>query len=121
MPRVVHFEIPADDPDRAVSFYQSVFGWKINKWEGPIDYWLATTGQEGEPGIDGAIWRREAGAVTRNTIDVPSVDDFVAKVEEAGGQVVMGKTPVPGMGYSAMCVDTEGNMFGLMQEDPSAQ
>jgi len=61
MPRVVHFEFYVDDPERAVKFYQEVFGWKITKWEGPVDYWLVTTGEEGEPGIDGAIARRTNG------------------------------------------------------------
>ena len=54
MPRVVHFEIHADDPQRAANFYQNVFGWQINKWEGPEDYWLVTTGADNEPGINGA-------------------------------------------------------------------
>ncbi|HPT75026.1 MAG TPA: VOC family protein, partial [Methanomassiliicoccaceae archaeon] len=55
MPRVIHFEIPAEDPERAVEFYKKVFGWKIDKWEGPIDYWLVMTGENDEPGINGAI------------------------------------------------------------------
>jgi predicted enzyme related to lactoylglutathione lyase len=53
MPRVVHFEIAANDPDKAAAFYQEVFGWKITKWEGPQEYWLVETGEEGEPGING--------------------------------------------------------------------
>jgi len=57
MPRVIHFEIPADDPARAVKFYEAVFGWKIEKWNGPMDYWLAMTGEQEQPGIDGAITR----------------------------------------------------------------
>jgi predicted enzyme related to lactoylglutathione lyase len=55
LPRVIHFEIPADNPERAVQFYQQVFGWKIQKWAGHADYWLATTGEDKEPGINGAI------------------------------------------------------------------
>ncbi len=121
MPRVVHFEIPADDPDRAIRFYQEVFGWTVKKWEAPIDYWLVTTGPEGEPGIDGAIARRTDVPVTCNTIDVPSVDDFIAKILKAGGQVKMEKTAVPGVGWFANCVDTEGNLFSIMQEAPNAK
>ena len=120
MPRVIHFEIPADDPERGVKFYQKVFGWKINKWDGPQDYWLITTGEKGEPGIDGALMRRMPGATTVNTVDVPSVDEFVQKVIAAGGKVVMPKDTVPGVGYLAYCADTEGNVFGMMQSDPSA-
>jgi catechol 2,3-dioxygenase-like lactoylglutathione lyase family enzyme len=63
MPRVVHFEISVDDPERAIRFYSDVFGWKIEKWEGPMDYWLITTGPENEPGIDGALIRRQDPAV----------------------------------------------------------
>ena len=58
MSRVVHFEIHADDPQRAVNFYQHIFDWQINKWEGTEDYWLITTGPDTEPGIDGAIVQR---------------------------------------------------------------
>ena len=122
MPRVIHFEISADNPERAIGFYQKVFGWKIQKWEGPIEYWLITTGEADEPGIDGAIMRREPNIDnTNNTIDVPDLDAYMEKIVAAGGQVVMPKTAVPGVGYSAVLCDTEGNTFGLMQNDPDAQ
>ena len=121
MPRVTHFEFYVDDPERVVKFYQEVFGWKITKWEGPVDYWLVTTGEEGEPGIDGAIARRTNGVTTRNVIDVPSLDEFIEKIVNAGGKVVMPKQAVPGVGYSAYCADTDGHVFGLMETDPSAQ
>jgi uncharacterized protein len=120
MLRVTHFELPADDPDRAVAFYQKVFGWQITKWEGPIDYWLVMTGKD-EPGIDGAIMRRESVTGTTNTIDVPSVDEFIQKVAAAGGKAVTQKMAIPGIGYFAYCMDTEGNLFGIMQEDPAAK
>ncbi len=120
MPRVVHFELAADDPERATRFYSEVFGWQSNKWDGPQDYWLIKTGDEGEPGIDGALMRRDgAFTTTTNTIDVSSVDEFVAKVEQAGGKVVAPKQAIPGVGYFAYCSDTEGNMFGIMQSDSS--
>ena len=122
MPRVVHFEINADDPERAVKFYQEVFGWKIKKWEGPMDYWLATTGPDDQPGINGGIMKRtDPQASTQNTVDVPSVDEFTKKVTERGGKVVVPKMPVPAVGYMAYCADTEGNVFGIMQEDPTAK
>ena len=121
MPRVIHFELSADDPERASRFYSEVFGWTIQKWDGPQDYWLITTGDAAQPGIDGAIMRRdETATATTNTIDVPSVDDFVARIVEGGGTVVAPKMPVPGIGYFAYCKDTEGNTFGIMQNDPSA-
>lgn len=122
MPRVVHFEIPAKNPEKTVKFYADVFQWKIEKWAGPMDYWLATTGAEGQPGINGAITGSQ-GIFTRvvNTIDVPSVDDFTGKIVAAGGKVVMPKMPVPGIGYMAYCEDPEGNAFGIMQMDASAK
>lgn len=121
MPRVVHFELPADDPERAVAFYQQAFGWKIAKWDGPEDYWLASTGEAGEPGIDGAITRRSSFPVICNTLDVPSIDEYVTRVVDAGGAVAMPKMAVPGVGYLAYCKDPEGNLFGMMQADASAK
>jgi predicted enzyme related to lactoylglutathione lyase len=122
MPRVIHFEIPADDPERAIKFYTDVFGWQIQGWGGPVDYWLVTTGEKGQSGIDGAIMKRtDAQGSTTNTIEVPDVDEFCQKVVAGGGAVVMSKRAIPGVGYMAYCKDTEGNKFGIMQADPSAQ
>ncbi len=121
MPRVVHFEIPAEDPDRAVKFYSEVFNWKIEKWAGPVDYWLATTGSDNEPGINGAIMKRQnQQATVTNTIEIPSVDDFLNNIVANGGKIIAPKMPVPGVGYAAYFSDTEGNVFGLMQPDTSA-
>ncbi len=120
MPRPVHFELPADDPDRAVKFYSDVFGWKFNKWDGPQEYWLISTGEG--PGIDGGMLRRpHPGAGTVNTIGVSSVDDSVKAVEAAGGKVALPKMAIPGVGYLAYCTDPEGTMFGMMQPDKAAK
>ncbi len=122
MLRVTHFEISVDDPERAIKFYTDAFGWEIKKWEGPMDYWLIMTGPKDQPGIDGGLMKREhPGASTTNTIDVPSVDEFIAKITEAGGKIVAPKQSIPGVGYFASCQDTEGNTFGIMQEDTSAK
>lgn len=121
MPRVIHFEISADDPKRAVEFYEKVFGWKIKKWEGPAEYWLVSTGDEKQPGIGGAIMERMRKSTTINTIDVPSVDEFIKKIEKAGGKRVSEKRTIPGVGYFAYCKDTEGNLFGIMQADESVK
>jgi predicted enzyme related to lactoylglutathione lyase len=121
MPRVIHFEIHADDPSRAVKFYEKVFDWKISKWEGPADYWLAKTGEEKHPGINGAIMQRTSKGSTWNTIDVSSVDEYLQKILKAGGKVIQKKTAVPGVGYMAYCADTEGNVFGIMQADEKAK
>lgn len=120
--RVEHFDIAADDPDRAVEFYSEVFGWKIEKWEGPMEYWLVTTGPDDQPGINGGIAKRQdPSQSTSNTIGVKSVDEHVAKITDAGGRVVRPKSSIPGVGYFALCQDTEGNVFGIMQEDPEAK
>ena len=121
MNRVVHFEIPAEDPENVARFYSEVFNWKIEKWEGPVDYWLITTGDENEPGINGAIMKKEGlqSSVT-NMIEVSSIDETVAKVTASGGTILIPKMPVPGVGYAAYFRDKEGNIFGLMQSDTSA-
>lgn len=115
MPRVIHFEIPADDPERAVEFYKKVFGWKIDKWEGPFDYWLVTTGEEDEPGINGAIMSKEMGEMIKNTIGVDSFDKYAEKIENAGGKMLMEKQTIPGIGTMAVFKDTEGNVSVIME------
>ncbi|HEX9678057.1 VOC family protein [Nitrososphaera sp.] len=121
MPRPVHFDITADSPERAIKFYQVVFGWKFQKWDGPMDYWMATTGDEKEPGINGGISKRgPQGMSNMNTIGVPSLEDFAGKVQNSGGKVLQ-KMPIPGVGFFATCQDTEGNMFGIIQEDKNAK
>lgn len=120
MPRVVHFEIHADNPERAVKFYSKAFGWKVERW-GPQAYWLADTGPKEEMGINGAIMPREKGQTTVDTVGVPSIEEALKAVKAAGGKVVQQKLPVPGMGWTAYCLDTEGNKLGLFQSDPSAK
>ena len=120
MHRVVHFEINAKDPDRASDFYRKVFGWKIDKWDGPQDYWLASTGESSEPGIDGAIMSSENTPPVVNTIDVESAEEYADKAIEAGGEIAWEVASVPGVGYLAYCADTEGNVFGVMESDEKA-
>ena len=121
MSRVIHFEIPASDPERASAFYQKVFGWKIEKWPGPMEYWLVTTGPEGTPGINGGLMKNTDVKTTTNTIGVDSVDTAIEAAKHAGGKLVMPKTPIPGVGHFAYCEDTEGNLFGVMQADKNAK
>lgn len=121
MPRPTHFEIPVENPDRAIDFYSNLFGWKFTKWDGPVDYWLISTGDPKEPGIDGGLLRRRDPAQPCvNTINVPNLDATLAAVEKSGGKCVVPKMPVPGVGWLAYCKDIDGNMFGVMQPDPSA-
>jgi hypothetical protein len=125
MARIVHFEIPADAPDRAIRFYEKVLDWKFQKWEGPQEYWLITTGPKEQAGINGGMLRRPpAGApsaMTVNTAEVTSVDEIARRVKQEGGEVVMPKMAIPGVGWLIYCKDTEGNMFGAMQPDTSAK
>lgn len=131
---VVHFEIPADDVQRAISFYTDTFGWKINKFDMPADsstngepyYGVITTDmdEKGRPTTPGAIngglmKRAHPGHVMANYIDVDSIDDMMKAVIDHGGVQVMAKTEIaPGMGWIAMFKDTEGNMMGLHEMSP---
>jgi predicted enzyme related to lactoylglutathione lyase len=122
MPRVVHFEIHADDPERAGRFYGNVFGWEATRWDGPEPYWLIRTGPDDQPGINGAMMkRRDPRGNVYNTIDVPDVDRYTQKIESEGGKVVVPKMAVPGVGWLAYCTDTEGNIFGILASDPGAK
>jgi predicted enzyme related to lactoylglutathione lyase len=127
MPRVAHFEIHADNPERAAKFYRDVFGWQIQKWAGPVEYWLIVTGTNEEPGINGGLMKRH-GAINGDsviayvcTITVDSLDTYAAKIPQHGGTIVMPKMAIPGVGWSAYAKDTEGNIFGIHQDDPGAK
>lgn len=121
MSRPVHFELCADDPERAAAFYEHVFGWQVRKWDGEYDYWLLITGEDDEPGINGGLIHREdsvAGAA--NIVDVPSLDLALMRIQDAGGTVIMSRQILAGVGYLAYCRDTEGNAFGIMERDDTA-
>jgi predicted enzyme related to lactoylglutathione lyase len=121
MPKPVHFEIPAENPQRVTKFFSDVFGWQFNDWGGQ-EYWLATTGAEGEPGINGAVMkRRDPAQPIVNSIAVHSVDQYAEKIVAAGGQIVVPKMAVPTVGWIAYFKDTEGNIHGLWQDDPNAK
>ena len=128
---VVHFEIPADDPERAAKFYRELFGWDIEHLGpaggGGIEYWLIKTvpvdaeGKPTEPGVNGGLMRRMMpGQTPVNYINVEDVDQFARKAERLGAKLVVPRTPVPGMGWFAQLADTEGSIFALWQHDPAA-
>jgi predicted enzyme related to lactoylglutathione lyase len=128
---IVHFEIPADQPERAVQFYRELFGWDIKKYDGGVaggmEYWMVKTvptDPDGRPdgqGVNGGLMRRMyPNQVPVNYINVESVDESVSRGEELGAKVLMGKTPVPGMGWFAQLTDTEGNLFAVWESDKSA-
>jgi hypothetical protein len=136
MNRIIHFEIQAGDPKRAVKFYLDVFGWEINEWVTPgiqmkeeDRYWLVTTGPGTESGINGGIVSRRGPAPVDGqgvnayvcTIGVANLEDSVDKVMKSGGSILLPRMPVPGIGWWASCRDSEGNSFGMMQEDSNAR
>jgi predicted enzyme related to lactoylglutathione lyase len=122
VPKVVHFEINADDPLRAKKFYEKVFNWTIEKWEGPMEYWTIDAGEEDEEGIGGGLQKREQPEdQIFNYIKVSSADKFSKKIEESGGVLESPKIAVPGVGYFYMFKDTEGNKLGIMQEEESTK
>ena len=123
MNRVIHFEIQADNIDRAKNFYEKVLGWKIEKYENKekrdmMDYWLIMTGKEGSPGIDGGMYLRPADDKIYTydcTIDVENIDKAIEAVKANGGAITREKSELPGVGWFASAKDTEGNRFALMQ------
>jgi len=122
MPKVVHFELNVKDVEKTIKFYENVFGWKIEKWEGPMDYWLIMTGEESEPGIGGGLGFEEEGfPKVVNTIAVDNVDEVVKKIEKNSGKILRTKHAVPGVGWLAYFEDTEGIVTGIMQDDPNAK
>ena len=127
MPRVNHFAIPADVPDRAIHFYHEVFGWKFEVgWEydtpqGREKYWHVTTGDGASTGINGGLTRREyPGQPISVGIEVPAVDPYTDLVEKNGGKILVGKVALPGAAWFAVCQDSEGNTFAIFQPDPTA-
>ena len=118
---VIWFEIPADDVARAKKFYGSLFGWKINPFPTMTDYQhIDTGGPDASP--DGGLMKRMHPAHTITTyVNVPSVTKFMAKVEKLGGSICKPRTAVPGMGYFAICKDTENNEFAIWEINDKAK
>lgn len=126
---VVHFEIPADDPDTLSRFYMDLFGWRIEKVPmGDSHYYVTSTvevdekGAPKEPGaINGGIYKRQSPEQSPvNYVNVESVDTYVDKARGLGARVLVAKMPVPGMGYFAHLVDPQGNVFGVWQTTTDA-
>ena len=123
MPRVVHFEIYTDDPETVRPFYQDVFGWKFEKFGGPLEYWLVTTGDDKEPGINGGLARPREGQSpgTLNTIAVSSLDRTMKDIETRGGKICVPKMVIPKIGWLAYAQDLAGNVFGIIEPDTNAK
>jgi predicted enzyme related to lactoylglutathione lyase len=130
MPTLVHFEIPSDDLERSKKFYSELFGWNFEKWSGPeslpegMEYLIiTTTDDKGNKSIGGGMMKRQNSQQQgmTNYIDVKSVDEQSDRVMQLGGKVVIPKKAIVGMGYFAVCLDTENNTFGIWETDPNAK
>jgi predicted enzyme related to lactoylglutathione lyase len=115
--RIVHFEIPADQPEKLTRFYSDLFGWKFEKAQMPgPEYWLCDTGSDG-PGINGAVMQRQSPQQPwMNYVDVANIDAAIAQATKLGAKVALPKTPVPGVGAYAAIVDVAGNICGLWEQ-----
>lgn len=121
MSRVIHFEVPTNDSAASVKFYENVLGWKITRWEGPTEYFLVETGDPNQPGINGGL----GGAAnelkgTVNTVGVDDIDVVLKKVLEYGGQIVMPRDEIPGVGLLAYVREPGGAVIGIIQSFPDS-
>jgi len=122
MSRIIHFEVPADNPERAQKFYAQALGWEFTQFGGPMEYWLVKTGPNGAPGIDGGLMKREQKGQSPTLVaGVANIDKAIAQVTNAGGIPAAPKMAIPGVGYTAYFIDTEGNCFGIFQDDVNAK
>lgn len=115
--RVVHFEIPANEPEALTRFYGDLFGWKFHKAPMPgMEYWLCETGAEGN-GINGAVMQRQNPQQPwMNYVDVVSIDEALGRATKLGATVALSKMPVPGVGAVAAIIDPQGNICGLWEK-----
>ena len=121
MNRFTHFELAAGDLEKTAAFYRDVFGWQIEKWDGPMEYWLVTTGDKTSPGIDGGLMQSGGEFTgTINTIEVDDIDAVLSQVLAHGGEIAMPKDAIPGVGYQAYFKDNSGILVGIHQADPTA-
>lgn len=123
MAKVAYYEIQVDDFKRAQAFYGAVFGWTFEQYAGPMEYYLIKSGSSTEQGIDGGMLQRQQPAGDKTvvgfvcTIAVSSVDESVEKIKQAGGVIAMEKMHMEGIGHVAYGIDTEGNTFGVWEQE----
>jgi uncharacterized protein len=121
MPSLYHFDIPIDNADRAKQFYKDVFGWDMKKLNSQVnsrvELWMCETEDEnGRKGITGGMMKRDSLPSVTNYILVNSIDEYTSKINHSGGKVTMHKTEIPHVGYFAMFLDSENNLFGLFEK-----
>ena len=119
---IVHFEIPAENLERLKKFYSDLFGWKFEKFPGPTEYWNVQTvpvNEEGmpmRPGVNGGMMKKDRPEHKPvNYISVESVDEYSKKAVQLGGQIIVPKMEIPGMGWWALVLDPDGNQIGLFE------
>ena len=123
---IVHFEIPAEDIEKLKKFYGDLFGWKIEKYPGPTNYYMLQTVPVDEkmtpirPGVNGGLFEKRdaqdpAMAKPTNYISVESIDEYSKKIEKLGGKIKFPKMEIPGIGWWALALDPEGNHFGILE------
>lgn len=121
MNRITHFEFVTSDFEKTAAFYRAVFGWKVEKWQGPVDYWMVTSGDASTPGINGGLMRTYGEYKgTINTVEVADMDAATAAVLANGGEMLMTKESIPGVGWQAYFKDVNGIIVGLYQVDDKA-
>ena len=122
MSAIVHFDVPAEDVERAKKFYSALFDWKYQSFPEMQYNLITTTNLDGTPGVGGGLGKRmDPSQRMTNYFGVPSIDTAMKQVSELGGKLISGKMAVPGMGFLANCMDTEGNAFGLWEENAQAK
>ena len=122
MSTIVHFDVPADNVERAKKFYSTLLGWKFESFPEMQYNLITTTNLEGNPGVGGGMGKRmDPSQRIVNYFGVKSIDAAIKQVKNLGGTLLTDKMAVPKMGYLANCLDTEGNTFGLWEEDAGAK
>jgi predicted enzyme related to lactoylglutathione lyase len=118
MSSIVHFDVPAENTERAKKFYSALLGWKFETFPDMQYNLITTTNLDGTPGVGGGMGKRmEPSQRMMNYFGVPSLDIAMKQVKSLGGKVMSEKMAVPGMGFLVSCMDTEGNAFGLWEEN----
>jgi predicted enzyme related to lactoylglutathione lyase len=120
---IVHFEIPAEDVQKLKSFYEKLFGWKIIHTDSVgMDYWLIQTvptdekGMLTRPGVNGSMYKKDNEMQKpTNWVSVPNLDESIKKLKKLGGKIIIDKMEVPGVGWTALGLDPEGNQVGMLQ------
>jgi predicted enzyme related to lactoylglutathione lyase len=121
MSKMVHFDIPASDPEKSMKFYEEVFGWKFTPFQ-PDMYWLVEAGPKNEIGINGALMkRRYAGQPISCHLGVTNIDEVIKAIEQHGCPIVVPKSPIPQVGWYAFFKDPDGNILGIWENDPSVK